>query len=79
MAVKILVDVLWVVTPYSDVLGYQRFRGACFLQFHPEDGGNKVHSEDGGSKAYSDDGGNKVHPEDRGSNVLRNLGVLPHY
>jgi hypothetical protein len=32
-AVKMQVEVLWVVTPYSDVVGYQRFRVPCCL--HP--------------------------------------------
>jgi len=30
-AVKILVEVFWVVTSFSVVVGYQRFRGPCCL------------------------------------------------
>jgi len=43
IAVKILV--FWVVMPCSDVAGYQRFTGLCWLQLQfarPEDGGNIV-------------------------------------
>jgi hypothetical protein len=32
MAVKIQVMALWVVTPCSDIVGYQHFRGPCCLQ-----------------------------------------------
>jgi len=28
--------VVWVVMPYSDVVGYQCFRGPCCLHFHSE-------------------------------------------
>jgi hypothetical protein len=31
--VKIQVVVLWVITPYNDEVGYQRFGGSCFLYF----------------------------------------------
>jgi hypothetical protein len=31
MAAKIQVEVFWVVTPCSVVVGYQRFRGPCCL------------------------------------------------
>jgi len=31
MMMKIQVVVFWVVTPYSDVVGYQCFRGPCCL------------------------------------------------
>jgi hypothetical protein len=30
-AVKIQVDVFWVVTPCSVVVGYRRFRGPCYI------------------------------------------------
>jgi hypothetical protein len=30
--VKIQVEFLWVETPFSDVVGYRRFRGPCFTQ-----------------------------------------------
>jgi hypothetical protein len=36
------VDVFWVVTPSSVVVGYQRFGGPCCLHLQGEDGGNKV-------------------------------------
>jgi hypothetical protein len=39
-AVKVQVEVFWVVTPYSVVIGYHRFRGQCCLHIHPEDGGS---------------------------------------
>jgi hypothetical protein len=29
------IEVFWVLTPYSVAVGYQRFRGQCFL--NPED------------------------------------------
>jgi hypothetical protein len=35
--VKIQVSVFWVMTPYSDVLGYHRFRGPCCLHLQGED------------------------------------------
>jgi hypothetical protein len=31
---KFKVEVFWVVTPYSVVVGYQRFRGPCCLDLH---------------------------------------------
>jgi len=39
-AVMFLVSVLCFVTPYSVVVGYQRFGGPCCLP--PEDGGSMV-------------------------------------
>jgi len=33
-AVVVQVEVLWVVTPCSVVIGYQRFRGPCYLHLH---------------------------------------------
>jgi len=33
MTMKIHVVVFWVVTPYSDMVGYQRFGGCC-LHLH---------------------------------------------
>jgi len=33
---KIQVEALWVMTPCSDVVGYQRFRGTCCLHFRGE-------------------------------------------
>jgi len=30
--------VFWVVTPCTDVVGYEHFRRACCLCLHPEDG-----------------------------------------
>jgi len=38
---KILFVSFWVLTPRSDVIGYQRFRGFCRFHLHPEDGGRK--------------------------------------
>jgi len=32
--VKIQVEVFWVVTPCTDVIGYQRFGGPCYLILH---------------------------------------------
>jgi len=32
----IQVEVLWVVTPYSVVLGYKHFRGLCYLHGPPK-------------------------------------------
>jgi len=32
---KIKVEVFWLVTPCSVVVGYQRFRGPCCLHLHP--------------------------------------------
>jgi hypothetical protein len=37
--VKIQVDVFWVVTQCSVVVGYQHFRGLCRLHLQGEDGG----------------------------------------
>jgi len=39
MVVKIQVEVFWVVTACSVVVGYQHFRGLCSLHLHPEDRG----------------------------------------
>jgi len=41
---KIQVVVSWFLTPYSDVVGYQRYRGSCWppSTFHLEDGGSTV-------------------------------------
>jgi len=33
---KIQVQVLWVVTPCSIVVGYQRFGGYCCFRLHPQ-------------------------------------------
>jgi hypothetical protein len=41
--VKIQVEVLWVVTPCSDVVGYQRFEGPCCLHLQGEDGDEDRH------------------------------------
>jgi hypothetical protein len=35
---------LWVVTPFGVVVGYQRFRGPCCLHLHS----TSLHSEDEG-------------------------------
>jgi len=35
MVMKILVEVLWVVTPYSTVTGYQHLGGTLCLHLHP--------------------------------------------
>jgi len=40
--VKIQVEVIWVVTPCSDMVGYERFGGPCCLHLQGEDGGSKV-------------------------------------
>jgi hypothetical protein len=41
--VKYQVEVFWVVTPCSVVVGYQqRLVGPCCLELHPEDGGSMV-------------------------------------
>jgi hypothetical protein len=39
-AVKIQIEVVWVLTPCSVMVGYKRFSGACCLYLHPEDGGS---------------------------------------
>jgi hypothetical protein len=44
MVVMFQVEVFWVVTLCSAVIGYQRFRGPCCLHLHGE-----VKSVDGGS------------------------------
>jgi hypothetical protein len=31
------VELLWIVTPRSDVVGYQRFGGPCCLHLHLEE------------------------------------------
>jgi hypothetical protein len=36
-AVKVQVEVFWVVTPYSVVVGYQRFEVSCYLHLQGED------------------------------------------
>jgi hypothetical protein len=41
-AMKIQLEVFWVVTPCSVVLGKQRFRGPCRLHLQDEDGGGMV-------------------------------------
>jgi hypothetical protein len=33
-ALKIKIEILWVVTPFSIVIGYQCFRGRCCLQLY---------------------------------------------
>jgi len=38
-AVKLLVEILWILTPCS-IVGYQRFRGPCYLHLYTEDGGS---------------------------------------
>jgi hypothetical protein len=45
-AVMFQVEVLWVVTPCSIVVGYQCFRVPCYLHFQGEDGGSVDLSED---------------------------------
>jgi hypothetical protein len=35
-AVKIHVEVFWVVTPCGGVVGHQHFRGLCYLHFRGE-------------------------------------------
>jgi len=37
MTVKIQVEVFWVVTPCSVVVGHQRFAGPCCVRLHPVD------------------------------------------
>jgi hypothetical protein len=39
-AMKLHVEVFWVVTPFSTVAGYHRFRGPRCLRPHPEKGGS---------------------------------------
>jgi len=39
-AVKIQVEVFWVVTPCSVVVGNQRFGCPCCLHLHPQDEGS---------------------------------------
>jgi hypothetical protein len=41
-AMKDQVEVFWIVTPCSDVVGYQRLGGSYCLQIHSKDGGNKI-------------------------------------
>jgi hypothetical protein len=36
MAMMFQVELFWVVTPCSVVIGYQRFRGPCFLHLQGE-------------------------------------------
>jgi hypothetical protein len=36
MAVKIQVEVVWVMMPCSVAVGYHCFRGPCYLHRHPE-------------------------------------------
>jgi len=36
MAMKIHIEVFWVMTLYIDVAGYPCFRGPCCLHFHAE-------------------------------------------
>jgi hypothetical protein len=38
MVERVRVEVFWAVMPCIVVVGYQRFRGPCCLQLHPEDG-----------------------------------------
>jgi hypothetical protein len=33
---SIHIEVFWIVTPYSDVVGYQRLGGLCCLHLHPD-------------------------------------------
>jgi hypothetical protein len=33
---KVQVEVFWVVMPYSVVVGYQRFKGPCYLHLQGE-------------------------------------------
>jgi hypothetical protein len=40
--VKNEVSGFWVVTPCSDVVAYQSFRGSCSLHLHPKDGDSIV-------------------------------------
>jgi hypothetical protein len=42
MAMKIQVEVFWVVRPCSDMVGYQCFGGPCCLYLLGEDGGNTI-------------------------------------
>jgi hypothetical protein len=37
MAVNIQIKVFWIVTPCSDVVGYQRFGGSCCLHVQGEE------------------------------------------
>jgi len=37
---KFQVEIFWVVTPFSTVVWYQRFKGPCCLHLHPECGGS---------------------------------------
>jgi len=39
---KIQVTVFWIVTPCSNVAGYQCFRASCCLHLEPEDRGSMV-------------------------------------
>jgi len=39
MVVKIQVEVFWVGTRYSVVVGYHCFRGPCCVHLHPKNGG----------------------------------------
>jgi hypothetical protein len=40
--VKIQVEVFWIMTSYSDVLGYHCFGGPCYFHHHTDDEGSKV-------------------------------------
>jgi hypothetical protein len=49
MAVMYQMVVFWVVTPYSVVVGYQRFRGPCCLYLQDEVAGMGENGIDIGS------------------------------
>jgi hypothetical protein len=56
--VKIHVKVFWVMTPCSDVVGYQHFRGPCCLHL------NSLHPDDEDSKVLQNVGILQHNPED---------------
>jgi hypothetical protein len=42
MAVKVKVEVFWIMMSYNVMVGYHLFRGPCCLHLYPEDAGRKV-------------------------------------
>jgi len=61
--VKILVEVLWVVTPYSVVVGYQTSETS--VSYHNI------------TRRHNPDLDLNLHPEDGGNRDLRNTDILP--
>jgi hypothetical protein len=65
-AIKILVVVFWIVTPCTDVVGYQRSEDLAASIFRQE-----------GPPKLLPGVTTHLHPEDVGSMLLRNVGILP--